>query len=104
MQLTSKIWYVDGNFKLAPPGFQQLYVIRIRNETVCVTAVYCLLERKTQATYEYVFKVLLEECAAREIYVDPQIVHIDFETAAINAIKNVLGGDIKIQGCFYHLS
>lgn len=103
-QLTSKIWYVDGNFKLAPPYFQQLYVIRVRKDDLCVTSVYCFLQHKSQQTYEYVYKILLEECAARDIYLDPEVVYMDFEKGAINAVKNMLGQDIKIQGCFYHLA
>lgn len=66
-QLTSKIWYINGNFKLSPPHFQQLYVIRDKMYYSSI-----LLTTK-QNSYEHIFKILIEECAAREIYLDQKV-------------------------------
>ena len=34
---------------------------------------------------------------------DPTTVICDFEAAAMNAVRTVLGEEVTIQGCFYHL-
>jgi len=97
-------WFMDGNFALSPTEFQQLYVIRIQVKTIFITPVFCLLKRKTQSSYEQLIKILLEKCNEREIYLDPLIVHVDFEKAVIEALKNTIGNHICIKGCFYHLT
>ena len=96
--LKKETWFMDGNFDLAPRFFSQLYVIRVKMENFCVTAAYCLLQRKSQDTYEELFKILVEECASRYIYLDPKVVHLDFEKACINALKNTFGSHISIKG------
>jgi len=55
-------WYMKGNFALVPPQFQQLYVIGGKINKVFITIVYCLLERKTQSTYENLFNIIITEC------------------------------------------
>ena len=57
LQLISQAeqWFVDGNFSMAPPQFQQLYILRVPLGQSCVTVAYGLLERKTQAAYECFF-------------------------------------------------
>lgn len=96
-------WYMDGNYKLAPSLFTQLYVIRTVCGRVHVTAAYILLENKAQSTYEEVFNTLLNECHERGIYPDPQNFYVDFEIAVFQAIRQVYGNEVSIQGCFYHL-
>lgn len=102
--LADDTWFVDGNFDLAPKFFTQLYVIRVKKHNFSVTAAFCLLQRKTQSIYESLFQILIEECAHRRIYLDPKTVHMDFETASINAVKNVFGAHVNVRGCFYHLA
>jgi len=99
----SDTWFVDGNFGLAPEFFKQLYVIRVQINSVIVTAVYCILQKKNQSTYEEIFRVILKECETRDLYPDPLYLHLDFEIAVINAAKNIFGSHITINGCFYHL-
>lgn len=99
----SKEWYMDGTFGLAPKNFLQLYIIRIKHNCEYLTAIYSLLQRKTQSTYEQMFTILLNECNKRKYYPDPVKVHLDFEKAVINALKNIIGSHITIMGCFYHL-
>ncbi|KAK4879594.1 hypothetical protein RN001_007740 [Aquatica leii] len=91
---TTEEWYLDGNFSLAP----------IRSNNLFTTAVFCLLQNKTQQTYEYLLRTVLQKCEERGLYCDPQVVHLDFERPAIQAVKNVLGEDISVRGCFYHLT
>ena len=35
---------------------------------------------------------------------DPEIVHLDFEQPAINAVKTTFGLHVQTKGCFYHLT
>lgn len=96
-------WYMDGNFTLALTFFQQLYVIRVQVRQIFITDVFCILEKKTQNTYEHILSIILEKCADRNLNPEPSIKNIDFEKAVINVTKNILGQHIQIQGCFYHL-
>lgn len=56
-----------------------------------------MLQRKTQFTYEELFKILLEECEERNIYLDPKKVHVDFEKAVVHALKNVFGRQVIVR-------
>ena len=44
------------------------------------------------------------KCDELHISVDPTTVVVDFEQAAINAVRTVLGQHVVIQGCFYYLT
>lgn len=99
----SDTWYLDGNFGLSPKCFLQLYVIRIKKNNVFLTSIYCILQRKTKSTYVEMFQIIMEECAKRNLYPDPKYLHLDFESAVIEAAKEVLGVHINVRGCFYHL-
>ena len=44
---TADTWFMDGNFTMAPPGFLQLYVIRVPLGSTTVGIAYALLQRKT---------------------------------------------------------
>jgi len=96
-------WFCDGNFSLSPEHFLQLYVIRVKKRDVFVTAVYCLLERKAKSTYKKMFSILYEKCAERNFFPDPKVLHIDFEQATIQAAREIIGFELEIRGCFYHL-
>lgn len=100
-------WFLDGNFELAPEFFKQLYVIRAQKKSIFITAVYCIVEPKTQTTYEYIFRTLIDECAKRNLYPYPLYMHLDFELAVINAAKSIFGTHysfiLLIRGCFYQI-
>ncbi|KAF0706870.1 Uncharacterized protein FWK35_00035090, partial [Aphis craccivora] len=49
-----------------------------------------------------VFNIILEKFAIISLKPCPRALNIDFEKSVINASKNILGNQIKIQGCFYH--
>lgn len=99
----SDAWYLDGNFSLAPLHYLQLYVIRVKVQGIYTTSVYCLLQRKTQETYEYMLHTIMRECETRDLFPSPTTINMDFERGAIQAVKEVLGEDVTIRGCFYHL-
>ena len=93
---------MDGTFRLAPKCLQ-LYIIRIKHNCEYVTVIYSLLQRKTQSTYEQMFRIILDECNKRKYYPDLVKVHLDFEISVINTLKNIVGSHLTIMGCFYHL-
>ena len=76
-----------------PPGH-----VRIIQKKV-VPCVFALLPNKQQATYV----TLLHELRELNPELSPSSVMIDFEVASKNALQEVFP-DVRIQGCFYHLS
>ena len=98
------IWFVDGNFALAPAEFAQLYVIRVKMGQTAVSTVYGLLTHKSQATYEDMFEAVAQGCvAAGFAFPQPALIHLDFEKAVMNAATTVFPG-AQLRGCFYHLT
>jgi len=97
-------WYLDSNFSLAPKLFLQLYVIRVEVDGIFITALYCLLQRKTFETYKIVFRTLVEKCAEQNLYLDLKYVQLNFEKALIKAVYKIFNKGVIICGCFYHLS
>ena len=97
-------WFLDGNFSLAPAGFQQLYIIRVALQTTAITAVFALMQSRDVDAYSELFNVIKDTCERRHLTIPtPETVNCDFESAAINAI-NVCYPDATVQGCFYHLT
>ena len=96
--------FMDGNFKLAPVNleFQQLYIIRGGIADTAATLVYCLMERLDQAAYQELLNILVQECGNRGIALAPQTIHVDFELAVINSVRNTFP-NVTVVGCFYHL-
>ena len=102
--LQANTWMMDGNFKLAPAKVLQLYVIRVPLGLITVPVVYALLQHKAQETYEELFNVVIGRCNQLRYQIDPDNVILDFENAAIQALRRVIGQDVHVQGCFYHLT
>jgi hypothetical protein len=49
------------------------------------------------------FQIIIHKCAEKNLFPDTQIINVDFEKAVINSIKTVIGEDVQIQGCFFHI-
>ena len=64
----SDTWMIDGNFKMAPKHFMQLYVIRVPLGETAVSTVYALLERKMQETYRELLHAIMNK---RYLYCRP---------------------------------
>lgn len=96
-------WWMDGNFKLAPKGFLQLYVIRACLDEVLVTTTFILMQNKSRTAYDEMFAMILEECASRDIVIHPQSIHVDFEAAVISSFREIIDSNTNINGCLYHL-
>ena len=97
---------MDGNFAMAPTKFLQLYIIRVPlGERVNILSVYALIQRKKIDSYNELFGTLVQKCENQIGYIlEPKIVIVDFELAAINALTIVQSGVTEIKGCFYHLT
>lgn len=54
----SKIWYMDGTFKVAPTLFCQVYVILAEFLGGVHPAVYALLPNKKEQTYVQLFSMI----------------------------------------------
>ena len=100
----AETWFIDGNFAMTPRGFSQLYVIRVALGSTAVSVVYALLQNKSQQCHTDFFQAVMDYCAEKELFPSPATVMCDFEKAVIRAVEIVLGADVKIQGCFYHLT
>ena len=98
----SDIWFMDGNFKMSPPGFIQLYVIHASLGESSIPAVFAFLEKKNQASYDELFEAINNKLTDLHLNASVEKIICDFEIAVIQSVQNVLG-DVQIQGCFYHL-
>jgi len=52
--------------------------------------------------YEKLFRVVVLQCDDLTVSADPQTVITDFELAVMNAVANVLGPQVEVQGCLKH--
>lgn len=95
----SEHWFCDGTFSSAPSIFSQLYTIHGIHYSNVIPSVYALLPDKKEETYKRFFR------AVKSINpnVNPNSVMMDYEKAAMNAIKCEFP-NVIINGCFFHLS
>ncbi|XP_077507719.1 uncharacterized protein LOC144118749, partial [Amblyomma americanum] len=77
-------WFVDGAFSVAPAVFYQLYTIHALQSGRVLRLAYCLLKRKTTATYTRIFRKMLE----LEPALSPMSLLTDFEQGAIQAFRS----------------
>lgn len=97
-----KLFFSDGTFKVAPSPYKQLYTVHgdlgsDDEHTRVVPCIYALLPNKQQGTYERMFKAIKLNIPNFE----PVLMKIDFETAAINAIKTIYP-KVTVSGCYFH--
>ena len=98
-------WYANGNFKLVPTIFKQLYIIRIRiGRGAYITVMYCFLEIKSRVVYREMWRIIEHECQQRNFAINVARIVIDFEQAVINSFHFVLSNHVQQQGCFFHLT
>jgi hypothetical protein len=91
-------WFIDGTFAVAPELFYQVYTIHVLVDNSAVPLVYALLPDKTEATYERVFRKLVELRSA----LNPATIMADFERASLNACAAVFPA-ARLTGCLFHL-
>ncbi|RMZ96587.1 hypothetical protein BpHYR1_017597 [Brachionus plicatilis] len=91
-----KDWYADGTFDISPTLFKQVYSIHIIINETALPMLYALLPNKKQTTYKKLFRVVLGLGVSV-----PNSMNVDFEMAAINAIKLIF--KCKVNACYFHL-
>lgn len=97
-------WFMDGTFKMSSSLFQQVYVVRGENaEHKVSTCVYAFLTEKTTTMYRELLTVVIRKIVELGSLPRPKTVMLDFEAAAMNAVTSVLGPEVSVKGCFYHL-
>jgi len=82
----------------------QLYVIHAPLGDRVVACAYALLEGKSANVYRDMLRALVQRCTDVGCAPHPAVVVTDFERAAMQATRDVLGGDVRCQGCFFHLT
>lgn len=92
-------WCVDGTFKVAPQFFSQMYTIHSLIDGKAIPLIYALICNKQEVTYRRVFSKLKEI----DPLLEPESVLADFESASMNAIREVFPNS-RIVGCFFHLA
>lgn len=79
--------------------FFELYTVHASTSGIVHPCLFALLPSKTQDTYRRLFTAMKDtEPALR-----PATVTLDFERAAINAVRESFP-DAAVNGCFYHLA
>ena len=92
----------NGTFKLCPQIFSQIYSIHALVNHDVLPCDFAFLPSKAEIVYEQFFTMVCNAVRNNNGN-DPDGSLVDFETAAINAIRNVLP-ETDVSGCFFHLS
>lgn len=95
-------YFVDGTFAVCPTPFSQIYNIlgdigSTFEKTKVVPLISAFMSNRTQNSYELLFHMI----QSRLPEFKPYKVHCDYESAAINAIKEN-HPNVIIKGCYYH--
>lgn len=93
--------FADGTFKVCPTPFYQLYIIHMSYGTRMRPAVFALLPRKTEETYNILFQKLHDLAEERGHPIAWTKFHCDYERATLNAVSFVFPL-ISLYGCFFH--
>lgn len=93
----------DGTFKCYPRPFYQLYSIHSETNELSTPKLYTLLLDKKSSTYISMFNNILNLFHMNNICLNPRFITIDFEQAAIQAIKLIFP-NTTIKGCNVHFN
>lgn len=94
-----KVVYIDGTFKIAPPQFKQLWILRaniLGSESVA-PLIFFLLEDKTKVSYSSALDIIRRSCP----HFACETAMLDFEKAEHSSINDVFPGT-QLRGCFFH--
>ena len=96
---TCRSWFVDGTFKMVPPGFYQLYTIHGHNGRLTKACVFILMSGKSERDY----RIALNKINVLFPCLSPEHITLDFETQAIKAFRTFFPSAI-IYGCSFHFN
>ena len=96
-------FFMDGTFKSSCKQFAQIYSIHAdygssTEETNVYPVAFCLLPNKKKETYARLFQLILKAIPNWT----PRRVNVDFEAAAILALKEVFP-TAEVKGCYFHM-
>ena len=91
-------WFMDGTYKVKPELAAQLYCVHYVVHDDVLPAVYVLMKKKAQQSYEILFKAIKNALPANRQQ-GPTRVSLDFEQAAIAALREVFPQ--TIPSCCY---
>jgi hypothetical protein len=89
MLCDSNTVFGDETFNSCPGRFYQLYTLHGYVEDTSYPLVFALLPNKTEQTYTRLFTMLKGALLQNNLFLTPQLVLMDFETSAKNALKAV---------------
>ena len=94
--------FVDGTFNSCPKFFCQLYTIHGLCNGLYIPLVYSLLPGKSEAIYNAMWKCVLDMCSARNLQLEVQTMHVDFEYQMLTVLKGIFLNAV-IKCCRFHL-
>lgn len=97
-QLDKPTLFGDGTFDKVPAMFYQLYTWHAKIGNSYPPCVYILLQKKNEATYIEMFRVL----KGLVPNMSPQKLLLDFERACMNAARSSFP-EAEVKGCYFHL-
>ena len=87
----ARIYMMDGNFKMAPKQFLQLYVIHVPvGQHTSVPLVYAFMQRKSEESYNELLDAVREKAEELGLVLQPELIIVDFELAIHNASVRVV--------------
>ena len=103
LMANSQTYMMDGNFKMSPKNFLQLYVIHVPlGPHNSVPVVYAFMEQKSFDSYCELFDVIMNKATEFGLVLQPDLVIVDFEIATHQALRQRIDVNISIGGCFFH--
>ena len=94
--------FVDGTFKCCPKFFYQLYTIHGLCNGHYIPLVYALLPGQSQEIYRNMWTCLIDICSARNLLLNPSVIHADFEVAMLTVLRDIYPTAV-IKCCRFHL-
>jgi hypothetical protein len=95
--------FFDGTYKSCPHPFYQLYTVHSVHNDLPTPKLYTLLQDKQSSTYISLLNDMLNLFHMNNIYINSKFITIDFEQAAILAIKLVFP-NVTVKGCNFHFN
>jgi hypothetical protein len=93
----------DGTFFVCPKQFYQLYTLHAHVNGHYIPLLFGLLPNKTEAAYSTFLNAVIIQCDSMGLSLQPEIVVLDFETAAHNAFK-LSFPLVMVRCCGFHFS
>ena len=94
--------FIDGTFKYCPKYFYQLYSLHGCKNGNAIALVFALLPAKSEDCYIKMWDLLIAACLERNLVLQPEVFHIDFEYAMHSAILTKFPNS-TISCCRFHL-